>query len=365
MELQQPDKSLDGRRACPFLSVVLPVRNEEKHLGAVLEQLRLQDYPQDRFEIIVADGESIDGTRTVVESFQKHCTIPVRLIKNPKQLSSAGRNVGARAARGEYVFFVDGHCVIAHSSMLRDAVALFEGTGSDCLCRPQPLTAAGNSPFQTVVANVRATPLGHGSDSTIYDMGYEGPVNPTSAGALYRKSVFSKIGYYDETFDACEDVEFNYRVFKAGLKSWISPKLTVFYHPRAGLPGLWKQMMRYGRGRCRFLRKHPDAVTVGQVVPALFLLWTLLGSMMWVFSRTFSFFFFLSLALYLGANLIFCSLLGFRYGSNEFLFSPLVFLAIHFGLGAGFLTEALAQFRRVVTSTPKGEKDDQSLSELC
>jgi hypothetical protein len=77
--------------------------------------------------------------------------------------------------------------------------------------------------FQDVLAHARATPLGHGRDSTIFSLDQEGPVNPMSAGALYRRSVFDRIGYYDESFDACEDVEFNYRVWKAGL--------TVDYQP--------------------------------------------------------------------------------------------------------------------------------------
>jgi glycosyltransferase involved in cell wall biosynthesis len=254
----------------PFLSIVLPVRNEKEHLGAVLEQLRSQDYPHDRFEILVANGKSVDGTGEVVESFGKNTSISVRLIQNPKQLSSAGRNVGTYAARGEYIFYLDGHCVIPNKSMLRDAITLFEKTGADCLCRPQPLTIEGNAHLQKVIAHSRATAFGHGRDSTIYNMEYEGPINPTSAGALYRRSVFAKVGFYDENFDACEDVEFNYRVFQSGLKSWISPRLAVFYHPRNSLVSLWKQMVRYGRGRYRFITKHPDAITIGQLIPQRF-----------------------------------------------------------------------------------------------
>ena len=48
----------------------------------------------------------------------------------------------------------------------------------------------------------------------------EGYVSPVSMGCAYSRSVFDKIGYVDESFDACEDVEFNYRVEKEGFKTF-------------------------------------------------------------------------------------------------------------------------------------------------
>jgi len=160
----------------PFLSIVMPVRNEERHIVDVLSQLESQNYPHDRFEILVVDGNSTDGTAEVVAEFARPASVSVRMLENPAQLSSAGRNIGARNSRGEFVIYVDGHCHIPNASLLRDAVDFFKKTGADCLCRPQPLTMPGNTNFQNVVANARATALGHGLDSTIYTAEWEGPV---------------------------------------------------------------------------------------------------------------------------------------------------------------------------------------------
>ena len=323
----------------PFVSVVMPVRNEEAHIGAVLKQLEAQDYPRDRFEVLVAVGTSTDRTVQVIEAFAERATMRVLHFPNPRTLSSAGRNIGAQHARGEYIVYVDGHCHIPVKTLLRDAVTLFEQTGADCLCRPQPLEMEGNSVFQNVVAHARATALGHGSDSTIFATDYEGPVNPSSAGALYRKSVFDRIGYYDENFDACEDVEFNHRVFKAGLNSYISPRLTVLYQPRNTARSLWRQMMRYGRGRFRLVQKHPDAFSVSQTVPTAFLLWLILGAGVSLVSRPLALVFGLSLAFYAAVVLYFSAKLGWRYGFRHFCLAPLVYITIHLGLGAGFLLE--------------------------
>jgi succinoglycan biosynthesis protein ExoA len=333
-------------RSWPMVSVVIPVRNEEAHISTVLGQLEEQDYPRDRLEVLVADGNSTDGTREIVAEYSKSASMAIRCLPNPKQLSSAGRNVGARNAKGDFVFFIDGHCVIPDRGLIRTAVGLFERTGADCLSRPQPLLPDSDSAFQRVLADVRSTRLGHGADSTIYNTCYEGPVDPSSAGAMYRKTVFEKVGYYDEEFDACEDVELNKRVLKAGLKSYTSPGLTVFYRPRSSFSSLWKQMIRYGRGRCRLIRKHPDTFTISQIIPAMFLLWVTGGPLAGLVSPIIFLLYGASIILYLSVLLAYSVSLGWRFGRAHMMLAPLVYPTIHLGLGAGFLSEFIQPDRK-------------------
>src|SRR5262249_15316113 len=66
----------------PFVSVIMPVRNERKFIEASLGAVLRQDYPSERTEIIVADGMSTDGTRDIVRSHQ--ISRPnLRMIDNP------------------------------------------------------------------------------------------------------------------------------------------------------------------------------------------------------------------------------------------------------------------------------------------
>ena len=74
---------------------------------------------------------------------------------------------------------------------------------------------------------------------------------------------------YDESFDACEDVEFNTRVAAAGYKAYTDPRLSVYYEPRSSFRGLFRQMMRYGIGRVRLARKHPESASLSQWAPAV------------------------------------------------------------------------------------------------
>ena len=239
----------------PLISVIMPVRNERKTLPALLNALVSQEYPKDLFEILVADGRSDDGTREYVVGYGLSSPVVVRLVDNPAIRSGPGRNAGISQARGEFIVFVDGHCHIPSLSLLLDTVRLFDESRADCLCRPQPLSAPTGKPMGRVIANVRASSLGHGRDSLIYDMQYSGFVDPASSGASYRRHVFEAIGRYDESFDACEDVEFNTRVREAGMTAYTDPALAVYYEPRSSLKALFLQMSRYGRGRVRLARK--------------------------------------------------------------------------------------------------------------
>jgi succinoglycan biosynthesis protein ExoA len=324
----------------PLISVVVPVRNEEAHLEDLFQDLLKQEYPQDRFEILVADGNSTDRTREIVERYARECVHRVLWLPNPRQLSSAGRNVGVEASRGELILFIDGHCRIPSPTLFLDTARIMQATGADCLCRPQPLTSPENTWFQDVVAHARATLIGHGGDSTIYATDQEGYVNPTSAGAAYRRSVFDRVGMYDERFDACEDVDFNYRVFKAGLRSYLSSRCAISYRPRSSLGGLFKQVVRYGRGRVRFVRKHPDALTISQLVPAAFVAWLAGGALASCVSAFAAKVFLATLVPYAGLVLAFSGWLGLRHGWRYLVVAPAVYLAVHVGLGMGFWAEA-------------------------
>jgi succinoglycan biosynthesis protein ExoA len=253
-----------GSHAAPDVSVVLPVLNEEKDIGRLVTEVLHQESPTAGFEILVIDGGSTDRTREIVEQLAaQHSNL--RLLDNPRRLSSSGRNVGVRAARGEYVLFIDGHCVLPRQDYLVRLVELFRTTRAACLCRPQPLMYLAAYPWSQAIAAARHSPLGHNPGSDIYKS-TPAFTNPRSAGAAYERQVLVALGGYDERFDACEDVEFNHRVAQAGFKSYRHPDLAVRYRPRDSLGALYQQMQRYGRGRARLLARHPSEVP-----------WTLLG----------------------------------------------------------------------------------------
>lgn len=330
----------------PFITIVLPVFNEAETISTTLRQLLQQDYPADLFEVIVCDGGSADDTRCIVDMMAA-VDGRVHLRNNPGRRSSSGRNVGFRCGRGDVFVVVDGHCFIPSECWLHNVADAFMQSGADCLGRPQPLDPPGISSFQQAVALARASRIGHGDSSLIY-CDFEGYASPVSNGAAYRRNVFERIGFVDESFDACEDVEFNYRVEQAGLRAYTSPKLAVKYYPRESLSGLFQQMVRYGIGRFRLLAKHPATLSNSILVPPLFVVWFVLAML---FLLVFMFSSHLPpvwlSAIIIGPYCIYSVLIlgesiriARREGWKYLKWIPSIFITIHFGLGLGFLSEA-------------------------
>jgi|YNPMSStandDraft_1061717.scaffolds.fasta_scaffold08478_4 succinoglycan biosynthesis protein ExoA len=325
----------------PFISVLVPVRNEERHLDRTLQALLTQDYPADRFEVIVADGQSEDGTVAIVRRWQQRFA-HVHLVTNPRRWSSAGRNAALRQSRGEYIVIVDGHCHLPDRHYLRQVVEAFALSGADCLARPQPLEVPDPTPFQEAVALARRSWLGHNPDSDIFA---ETPrfIPAQNTAVAYRREIFHQVGLFDESFDACEDVEFNTRVDQAGFRCYFTPALRVHYEPRRSFGALFHQLRRYGTGRARLAFKHPQALTVPAVLPPLLLLGLMVGVLVGVFWPV--------LLLPLGmaglGYLLLLTVVSFSLGRGRpwkvRCRIPLAFVAIHFGFAWGFLQEVFHQ----------------------
>src|SRR5580704_1730118 len=92
----------------PFVTVVVPCRNEEKHIAKCLESILANDYPKDRMEILVLDGMSEDSTRDIVQKYV-HGNTGVLLVDNPEKHIPMAMNIGIKAARGERVLKMDAH----------------------------------------------------------------------------------------------------------------------------------------------------------------------------------------------------------------------------------------------------------------
>lgn len=322
-----------------LISVIVPVRNEAANIRGTLLGLARQAFPTGEFEILVIDGRSTDGTPAIVRSLQRE--IPnLRLLDNPKLLSSAARNVGIRNARGKFIVIVDGHCQVTDPHLLTRLADAFEFSGADTLGRPQPLAAANPTAFQCGVSAARSSWLGHNPDSAIYS-DVAGFLPPDNVAVAYRREVFDQVGHFDESFDACEDVEFNTRVRQAGLTCYFTPAIAVTYQPRATLRGLVHQLARYGRGRAKLARKHPATLSLPSLVPSLWLIWLLASAMLGAIWPPLSWVFLGTVAIYLaviGAESI-------RIWLNKthlpLFLLPIVFAAIHAGFGWGYLAETV------------------------
>ncbi len=335
-ELHRPQRT----NSLPFISVIVPVRNEAAFIQQTLTMLLGQDYPTGRFEVLVADGESTDGTPEIVREMQGDFP-NLRLLVNGRRWSSAGRNVGVRAARGDLIVIIDGHCDIPTPDYLHRVAEVFESSGADCVGRPQPLDVEGATPIQRAIAVARSSWLGHHPASHVY-ADKEQIVRPQSVAVAYRRAVFDTINLFDESFDACEDVEFNHRADRAGMLCFFTPQLAVRYHPRGSLAGLFRQMVRYGRGRMRLLRKHPDTFSLTSLAPAVFVVGLVAGAVLSCVSSALALVYAAAIGLYAAITLGVSLTLSLRQCQPGLLLRlPPIFATIHIGAGTGLLWEWL------------------------
>ncbi|MFL5340221.1 MAG: glycosyltransferase family 2 protein [Gemmataceae bacterium] len=331
----------------PFVTVMVPVRNEAGTVERVVRRLAGQDYDWNRFEIIVADGGSTDATVPIVRRLQAEYP-HVKLLYNPKRLSSAARNLCVRHGRGDYFVLMDGHCDILGNQYIRNVISAFERSDADCLGRPQPLEISEASLVQEAIATARRSWLGHNPGSFIYST-EERFVEASSVATAYRRTVFEQVGVFDERFDACEDVEFNTRIDRAGMKCFFTPRIAVHYHPRGTMGGLVRQMTRYGRGRLRLAQKHPHSLSLPAVAPMLFGLGLLACGLLGLWQPLFILLFGAGVLTYVGVVLLASLALLPRPGRLlAKCWLPAVFVAVHAGFAWGTTTELV---RRIGRST--------------
>lgn len=314
----------------PFVTVIMPIRNEtgfiERSLGAVLSQ----DYPGDRMELLVVDGCSNDGTREKVKAIQSQY-VNIQLLDNPGQIVPTGLNLALQQAQGEIIVRVDGHTIIA-PDYVRQCVHLLQNTNADNV--GGKMNAYGTNRFAQVVAVATSSPFGVGGSRFHYSNDEEW-VDTVYMGA-WRKEIFNRIGLFDEEMVRNQDDEWNYRLRKHGGCILLSPKIKSVYAVRSRPRTLWRQYYQYGFYKVRVVQKHPRQMRPRQFIPFLFilsllvsLLTTLLWSGGWVLLMGVG-------LTYLLANLCASFWTASHHGWRHFPLLPLTFAILHFSYGLGF-----------------------------
>jgi succinoglycan biosynthesis protein ExoA len=318
--------------AYPFVTVIMPIRNEadfiERSLGAILTQ----DYPHSKMEVLISDGMSNDSTRALIQDMAaRHPNVSLSIIDNPGRIVPTGFNLALKQRKGDIVVRVDGHTIIA-PDYVRECVSALERTGADNA--GGRMNAFGQTTFGKAVALATSTPFGVGGARFHYSEDEEW-VDTVYLGA-WRSKVFDQIGGFDEEFVRNQDDEFNYRLRANNGRILLSPRIKSEYYPRSSPRALWRQYYQYGLYKVRVMQKHtlqmqprhfaPVLLVAGLVVTALL---AILVPSMWVL--------FAGLAgVYAIANLGASAMTAFRSQPSYILILPLVFAILHFSYGSGF-----------------------------
>lgn len=250
-----------------IVSVIVPCRNERRYIEAFCSGVLGQRLPPGwRLELVVADGQSDDGTREVLERVAESdprivCT------DNPERIVSTGLNRALRLARGEVIVRMDVHTEYA-DDYVAQCLAVQEETGADNVGGPwhaQPDPQGG--PMQhAVAAAFQSRWVAGGALSRRLD--YDGPVDTVYLGSWPRAS-FERFGGFDEQLVRNQDDEHNLRIVKGGGRIWQSSRIRSVYRPRASLSQVFRQYLQYGYWKPFVMKKHGQAASARQLVPAI------------------------------------------------------------------------------------------------
>jgi len=318
----------------PFVSIVVPCRNEAAYIGHMLDSMLANPYPRDRLEVLIVDGMSDDGTREMIAEYAR-CHPEIRLIDNPKRTTPHALNLGISRARGRIIMRMDVHAAYP-PNYIADLVDCMERTGADSVgasWRTQPGDA-------TVMAGAIAAALGHpfSIGNAHYRMGAEQlrEVNTLQCGC-YRRDVFDRLGLFDEDLLRSQDSEFTFRVLKAGGRVLLEPKVVALYYTRAALGKLWRMFLQYGYFKPLVAHKVGAVMTGRQVVPAVFLSTVGLAALFAPWFKAARVLLLLALGAYMAADFIGAAFLARRRGLPVGLASSVVFPVIHVAYGVGYL----------------------------
>ncbi len=318
--------------ALPFVSIIMPVRNEADFIERAVQSALENDYPYEKMEVLVVDGMSDDGTRSIVKKLSE-ADGRVKLLDNPQRIVPTAMNVGLIESNGDLFIRIDGHTKVP-ADFIRKSVQCLREHPDAWVVGGYIETIAENYVGQAI-ASAMKSPIGVGNAR--FRLGdYEGWVD-TLAFGTHHKWIIDKIGYFDEELVRNQDDEFNLRIIIAGGKIWMSNSIHITYFSRASFGKLWRQYFQYGFWRIRTLQKHKRPATFRQLVPLLFVLSILLLAIGGFWLRAFWVILLIEMVLYFMGLLLGALDVGRKSGWQYAPLAPAVFAILHFAYGLGSL----------------------------
>lgn len=246
------------------ISVIIPTYNGGWVLHRVIEALRAQDADPDRFEIIVVDDGSTDGSADGIEAGGG--LAPVRVLRQENRGRAAARNRGAAEAKGRALLFLDAD-IWATPGLVSAHMAHHVGGGA--------LGVQGRSlqhPDSLKTVFMRATNMM--PDVTIRRRHALSPMHIITRNFSVTAAAFQGVGGFDEGFVGYgwEDIELGLRLQQAGVSLRYEPAALVYHHHVQTLDGLIPKLRQSGKGAVYFWRKHGKKAYLGlflEIHPAL------------------------------------------------------------------------------------------------
>lgn len=316
------------------MSVVIPMLDEMRYIDRCVATFDAQTYPIGRFEVLVVDGGSIDGSLDRVAELAEERRW-LRLVHNDRRRASAAFNRGIEASKGSVICLVGAHAEVGPDFIQRSVDTLLEtgAAGVGGMLRHEGVDAVGQAIGLAMTSRAgMASPFRYATSRRSVD---------TIGHPAYRREVLEEIGPFDEGLERNSDYELNHRITAAGYDLVLDPEIVTIYRPRHSIGALARQFFDYGRGKAAVARRHPDSLKARHLVaPAAACGAALLPALLCTHAgRRIASTGLLGYAAVLGSAM--ASGKPWRRGADTATFVA-AFPVMHLSWGAGFLVEIVA-----------------------
>lgn len=321
------------------VSVVIPCFNEAKYIADCITGLLANDLQQEKLEILVVDGQSTDTTRDIVAAFNNPA---VKLIDNPKRKTPFALNLGIANAAYNKILIAG-----AHASYPENYIARLV----DLLKKPEIDVVGGALETKTKNINEKTKAitfvLSHkfGVGNATFRLGANHLVEvDTVPFGLYNKSVFEKVGGYNEKLIRNHDMELSSRIKANGFKIWLYPELKCTYYARETFVELMKNNFGNGFWNLKTLKITGkfSSLSLRHYIPLLFVLSLIVPPLAYPILDWYA----------VGVSvvsaimyLLLVSFIAVRLQNTKKIYVVLAFLSLHFSYGFGSLLGIISFIR--------------------
>jgi succinoglycan biosynthesis protein ExoA len=251
-----------------LVSVIIPCYNEQKWIRSLLDSIKMQTYPLNSIEVIIADGGSSDKTTTIIQEFlNENKDLKVTIINNPKRIIPSAINLGIQASHGEIIVRMDAHSN-PHEDYIERCVEILEDGIADNVGGVWEIQPGDDTWIAAAIAKAATLPIAVG-DALYRHTNKPGYVDTVPFGA-FKREVLALVGFFNENLLTNEDYEFNTRIILNGGKVWLDPRIRSTYYARSTFSELAKQYWRYGYWKWKMLESYPKTIRWRQALPPLF-----------------------------------------------------------------------------------------------
>lgn len=334
------------------VSFIVVALNAAATIEALLDCLERQTYPHKYIEVILVDGMSADETKAKMLRFRerRHDFSRVEVLDNPGKTLPCGWNVALDAAQGDALLRLDAHVTIPEDFIEKNVKNLSKG---EDICGGRVISVPARNTRWSIVLNEAENSMFGGSVAAFRRAREAGYVS-TAAFAIYRRTVFDRVGRYNEALARTEDNEMHYRMRKAGYRFYCDPEIVSYRVTRADLKKLAGQKYANGYWIGRTLGVEPRCFSLYHFAPLAFLLAAILTAALFCFGIRWPAV--LLWGAYALANLTMtaAAVIGCRERNLLFCLLPLIFLLLHLAYGAGTMVGIVAmllpKYRRKTAS---------------